>query len=83
MTEKNDSVNQNGQPPIDREQLIDIQSRVTYQERIIQQLSDEVFLQSKRIDDLEQICRKLVDRVAASSQSSPPADPLDEKPPHY
>lgn len=82
MTEKNDSVKQDALPPHDRERLIDIQSRVTHQERIIQQLSDEVFLQSKRISDLEQICGKLVDRINAS-QSSPPTDPLDEKPPHY
>ena len=83
MTEKNDSTEQHEQRRQNQQRLIDMQSGLAFQERTIQQLSDEVFLQSKRIDELEQTCRKLAERITAMSQSIPAADPVDEKPPHY
>jgi len=64
--------------------LIELESKLAYQEDAAQQLSDVVARQQKQIDALEAALRILIDRVQSLSQASAEKTSLlDEVPPHY
>jgi SlyX protein len=63
---------------MDEERLIDIETKLAYQENTIKDLNDTAIEQQKEIDKLKQ----LVDRIKESSNISN-GDLKDEKPPHY
>jgi SlyX protein len=61
--------------------LIDLEIRLAYQEDAIRALDDLVYAQQRRIEALEQQCRRLAARLEAlvmQPLGSPP-----EIPPHY
>ena len=64
--------------------LIELESKLAYQEDAAQQLSDVVARQQKQIDALEAALRILIDRVQSLSQARAEKTLLlDEVPPHY
>lgn len=63
------------------DRLIDIETRIAYQEDMLQQLNDVVAKQQKRIDLLEDVLRTLTERYPSLQAEATPA--LIEKPPHY
>jgi SlyX protein len=68
------------------ERLIELETRLAYQDHTIQQLNDVVSLQQKQIDQLNVTLKSLVERLreAAGDVSDFNAgDPASEKPPHY
>lgn len=68
---------------VDNERLIELETRLAYQEDTIQQLNDVVCRQQDQIDQLQARCDLLVSRTRELSEKLP--DPLngDERPPHY
>ena len=68
---------------MNNDKLIDLETKIAYQEQSIDQLSEVVFEQSKRIDELHRELIKLGSKIASASMQEPLPDPLDEKPPHY
>jgi len=66
------------------QRLIELETRIAFQEDTIQQLSDVIYRQQKQIDKLEQICKLLGERLQemATGDFINPS-PADEKPPHY
>lgn len=68
------------------DRLVDIETKIAYQEYLVQELNDTVYRQQKKIDQLEAICKSLVDHVRALSEAAegkPGGNVLDERPPHY
>lgn len=65
------------------DRLIDLETRVTYQDDTIRQLNDAVSRQQIDIARLERLCIALQSRVAAMIENSPRELSADEKPPHY
>ena len=65
------------------EKLIDIESRIAYQEHMLAELNDALTNQQSRISSLENSVRALTDRVRALSDAAPAGAAGDEKPPHY
>jgi SlyX protein len=63
--------------------MIDLQSKLAYQEDSIQQLGAVVIAMQKQIDGLELCCQELKDRLREVGGSSDGGSDHNEKPPHY
>ncbi len=64
------------------DRLIEIESRIAFQENTIKELNDVVCEQQNKIDELNMTCRQLVDQLKKSSGISS-GTLADDKPPHY
>lgn len=67
------------------EQLIDLQTRVAYQEDTLTQLNDVITRQDAEIVQLKQQLRLVAQRLDELSSNPAQADGeiVDERPPHY
>jgi SlyX protein len=68
------------------EQLIDVQTRVAYQEDTLAQLNDVITRQDAEIVQLKQQVRLLaqrLDELARNPSQGDEADSATERPPHY
>lgn len=67
------------------ERLIELETRVAFQEDMIQELNRALYRQQKQIDQLEALCRSLVDHIRdlAAAGAGGPGNLPHEKPPHY
>lgn len=63
--------------------LVDIETKLAYQEHTINQFNKVVYRQQQQIDQLEVICKHLLERLKELSGSSGGSNMTDEKPPHY
>lgn len=64
--------------------LVDIETKLAYQEDTVLALNDAVSRQQKRIDQLEMTVKLLVERIQQMAAAAESAFPMaDEKPPHY
>ena len=63
--------------------IMDLQSKIAYQEDSIQELGAVVIAMQKQIDGLEICCQELRDRVREVGGSQGGGSDFDEKPPHY
>ena len=69
---------------MNEQRLIDIETKLAYQEDTIQQLNDVVCSQQKQIKHLETICKHLIDRSKEFSEIAAKVNAESlEKPPHY
>jgi SlyX protein len=70
---------------MDDQRLINIETKVAYQEHLVEELSAIVADQQQRIDRLETRCRSLLERIRALGDGSGAGagSPDDERPPHY
>lgn len=69
---------------MDEERLTEIEMKLAYQEKIINDLNDVICDQQKEIEKLGSICEKLIKIVKENGLTVPTIDaPADEKPPHY
>ena len=65
-----------------QEQLIELETRLAYQEDTMQQLSDQIYQQQQQIDRLEKLVIQLLDQTREIMASSS-GEVSDERPPHY
>ena len=66
------------------ERLVEIETKIAFQEQTIKDLNDVLFEQQQEIERLGSICDTLVKRVKEFSEFTPGIDaPANEKPPHY
>ncbi len=66
------------------ERLVEIETKIAFQEQTIEDLNDVLYKQQQEIERLGSICDTLVKRVKELSESIPGIDaPANEKPPHY
>ncbi|MDY0375231.1 MAG: SlyX family protein [Desulfobacterium sp.] len=64
--------------------LVDIETKIAFQEKSLKELNDVIYEQHREIDRLNSICDLLVKRVKDLSDFMPGSDgPANEKPPHY
>ena len=64
------------------EKIIDIETRLAYQDDTIQQLNDVIYRQQQQIDKLEKTMQLLLERLQELMAGSA-GEVIDEKPPHY
>jgi len=66
------------------ERLVEIETKIIFQEQIIEDLNNVVCEQQQEIKKIGSICDALVKRVKELSEFIPGIDaPANEKPPHY
>lgn len=63
--------------------MIDLETKVAYQEKTIQDLNEVVCGQQQQIDQLAGTCTHLVDRLNSVEEMAADGSPPVEKPPHY
>lgn len=63
------------------ERLIDIETRLAYQDQTINELNEALANQQQSIMKLERLCATLSERMAALNEALPGES--DERPPHY
>lgn len=69
---------------MDEERLIDIETRIAYQEDSLQLLNDVVTKQQKHIDRLQELLKSLAERCQSLQVADTAMNSVDdEKPPHY
>jgi len=68
---------------MDKQRLIDIETKLAYQEDLIQELNKTVHSQQLKLDQLEQALRSLSLRYNSLAEQDASEYPVDEKPPHY
>ena len=64
------------------ETLIDLESRIAFQEHNLQQINDLVATQQKQLYDLEEFCKLLLNKINAMPAPTN-SNVGEEKPPHY
>ena len=65
------------------ERFIQLETKLAYQEETLRVLNEVVTRQQKQIEQLEQTCRHLAERVARVGQDIFKGTAADEVPPHY
>ncbi len=69
---------------MDEDRLIEMETKLAYQEKLIKELNDVVCEQQQFIDKLEIKTEKLAKLFSQNSQMLSGVDaPANEKPPHY
>ncbi len=66
------------------ERLVEIETKIAFQEQTIKDLNDVLYEQQQEIERLGSICDALAKRVKELSELTPGIDvQANEKPPHY
>lgn len=65
------------------ERLIDIETRITFQEDQIEELNKTVYRQQQKLEQLEAFCKELAGRIRALSEAGNTGPSVNERPPHY
>ncbi len=72
---------------MDNERIIELETRLSFAEHSLTELSDEMARQAQQIARLEQINAKLIERLRelmeSAAESGKGETPVDERPPHY
>lgn len=68
---------------MNEQRLIDLETKVSYQEENLRILDEVVTRQQKQLEQLEEACRHLAERVARVGQDVFKGTADDEVPPHY
>ncbi len=63
--------------------LVEIESKLAYQEQMVFELNDVITRQQAQIDRLEERCASLLERVRSIGEALPEQAAGDERPPHY
>jgi SlyX protein len=65
------------------ERLVAIETKITFQEDLIEELNKTVYQQQKKIDRLEAVCESLVRHIESMAEGRNEGMPAHERPPHY
>jgi len=68
---------------MDNQRFIDIETKLAYQEDLIQELNKTIHSQQLKLEQLEQALRSLSMRYNSLAEQGDSDYPVDEKPPHY
>jgi len=68
---------------MNEDRIIDIETRLAFQDGSLQELNQALCRQQQRIEQLEETCRLLLGRMRELSDSLTEGGATDERPPHY
>ena len=66
-----------------QERLVNIETKITFQEDLIEELNKTVYQQQKRLWRLEATCEALARHIASLAESGNESKHVNERPPHY
>ena len=65
------------------ERIEKIETKLAFQEDLIEELNNTVYRQQQMLDRLEATCAALARHIASLAESAKGGQPAHEKPPHY
>lgn len=65
------------------ERLLNIETKLTFQEDLVEELNKMVYQQQKKLDRLEAMCESLVRNIESLAEERNAGMPANERPPHY
>lgn len=65
------------------ERLENIESKISYQEDMVEELNKVVYQQQKKLSQLEAICSTLTRHIQSLAEAGPEGRAVNEMPPHY
>lgn len=65
------------------ERLVNIESKIVFQEDQIEELNKTVYMQQQKIERLEAICEALARQVRSLAEAGNEGKGANERPPHY
>jgi SlyX protein len=65
------------------ERLVKIETKITFQEDMIEELNKTVYQQQNKLDRLQAICESLVRHIESMEEGRNDGMPTNERPPHY
>ncbi|MBK9161629.1 MAG: SlyX family protein [Nitrosomonadales bacterium] len=69
---------------MNEERLIDIETKLAFQEDQIDELNKTVYQQQQKLDQLTEVCKALAGQVRALAEAGNDGkSPANERPPHY
>ncbi len=68
---------------MNEERLINLETKIAYQEDLIEELNKTVYRQQKELERLEAICKSLAGRIESLATARGEGMPVNERPPHY
>jgi SlyX protein len=68
---------------MDEERIDNIESKIAFQEDLIEELNKTVYQQQQKLERLEAFCQTLANQVVSMSEARNEGMPANERPPHY
>ena len=68
---------------MNEERLVNIETKITFQEDLIEELNKVVYQQQKKLDRQEATCESLVRHIESLAEARNEGMPANERPPHY
>jgi SlyX protein len=68
---------------MNEERLINIETKIAYQEDLIEELNKTIYQQQKKLDQLEATCETLIRHIQSLAAAGTDGKPANERPPHY
>ncbi len=65
------------------DRLVNIETKISFQEDLIEELNKVVYQQQQKLDQLEAMCKSLTRHVQSLAESGSEAKSVNEAPPHY
>lgn len=65
------------------ERLVNIETKIAFQEDLIEELNKMVYQQQKELGRLETICKSLARHIESLAEAGNESTPANERPPHY
>ncbi len=65
------------------DRLTELETRIAFQEDLIQALNKSVGEHQQQLEKLETVCRVLLGRIKDQSNDAAAISPMDDVPPHY
>ena len=64
------------------ERLVNIETKITFQEDLVEELNKTVYQQQQRLERLEAFCESLARHIQSLEEANE-GKPVNERPPHY
>lgn len=65
------------------ERLVNIETKISFQEDLIDELNKVVYQQQQKLSQLEATCASLVRHIQSLAEAGSERKPVNEMPPHY
>lgn len=65
------------------ERFVAIETKISFQEDLIEELNKTVYQQQKKLDQLETFCMSLANQLQLLTEAGNEISSLNERPPHY
>ena len=65
------------------ERLVNIETKIAFQEDLIEELNKVVYQQQQKLNQLEAICKSLARHIQSLAEAGNERKAVNEMPPHY